>query len=165
METQAPAAGRRPRPVVERALFLGTVALALAGGIPLLLSQLSRTSGQTQAAYSFPRVTPAGLVERSGVRVVRVAVSGEGGLLDLRYQVVDAEKAQSVHESATPPLLIDERTGGVVRQLLMGHIHSSPPKVGLTYYLIFNNPGDLVRRGGRVTVQLGDARLAHVPVQ
>lgn len=60
---------------------------------------------------------------------------------------------------------MDERTGVVVNELFMGHSHHGQLKPAQTYYLIFNNPGNLVRRGGRVTVQLGAARLAHVPVQ
>jgi hypothetical protein len=47
----------------------------------------------------------------------------------------------------------------------MGHTHTGTPKVGLTYYIIFLNSGAVISKGGRVTVQLGNARLAHAPVQ
>ena len=159
----AAAAFERRRPRGHWVLLAASVVVALAGGIPLLLSQLS--GSRAPGVRVTPLVSAAGLVQRSGVRVVRVALSGDGGLLDVRYQVVDSDKAESIHDAATPPLLIDERTGAVVNGLLMGHIHSNRPKVGLTYYLIFENPGSIVRHGGRVTVQLGDARLAHVPVR
>lgn len=122
-------------------------------------------TGPEAHARAVPLVSPAGIVQRSGVRVTHVAVTGDGGLVDLRYQVLDADKAASLHDQATPPLLIDERTGGVVGELLMGHFHSGRPRVGLTYYLIFLNPGGILRSGGRVTVQLGDARLPHVRVR
>ena len=112
-----------------------------------------------------PVVTPAGLAAKSGVRVVRVAVTGGGGLLDLRFQAVDTDKAAAVHDPATPPELVDEETGVVVNGLLMGHQHKGRLKAGQTYYLIFNNPGNLVHRGSKVTVVLGDARLLHVPVE
>jgi hypothetical protein len=155
-------AGKRPNRV---RVLVGAAAsvLALAVAVPLTM-QLTRASTATPAHVP-PRVSAAGLVQRSGVRVVRVAVTGDGGLLDLRYRVLDSEKADSVHDPATPPLLIDERTGGVLGRLLMGHTHSQRPKVGLTYYLIFENTGNIVRPGSRVMVQLGDARLADVPVQ
>ena len=112
-----------------------------------------------------PAVSAAGLAERSGVRVVRVAATGGGGLLDLRYQVVDPQRAAGLHDAETPPALVDERTGLVISRLLMGHPHHGALKAGVTYYLVFGNPGNIVRRGGRVTVVLGDARLGHVPVQ
>jgi hypothetical protein len=109
-------------------------------------------------------VSAAGLAERSGVRVVHVAASGAGGLLDLRYQVVNPDAAAAVHNPRTPPALVDERSGLVIGQLLMGHMHHGQSKAGVTYYLIFLNPGDAVRPGDRVSVVLGGARLEHVPV-
>jgi len=139
-------------------------ALVVVAAAVLLVVEL-KDSSAGRRLHAPPVVSAAGLEARSGVRVVRVAVSGDGGLLDLRYKVLDANKAQAVHDRANAPLLIDERTGGLVNELLMGHIHSNAPKTGLTYYLLFVNPGNIVRRGSRVTVRLGDARLAHVRVQ
>ena len=110
-----------------------------------------------------PIVTAAGLAQKSGVRVAYVAVTGAGGLVDLRYQVVDADKAAAVH--VRPPELVDEETGVVVNQPLMSHQHKGVFHAGQTYYLIFNSPGNLVQRGSRVTVVLGDARLPHVRVE
>jgi hypothetical protein len=160
MNAAAPRATRRN---VEHALLLGVVGLAATAAVPLAVAVLHRSPAKS--VQGTPVVSSSGLVQRSGVRIVRVAVSGAGGLVDLRYQVVDSEKAASVHSSTTPPLVIDERSGAVIGRLFMGHIHSQKPKVGLTYYLLFDNPGDVVRSGNRVTVQLGDARLAHVRVR
>ena len=159
---EAVTALKRPHPV--RALVLSTLLAGVIAGAALLLYQLTRSSASS-SAYTTPLVTPAGLVARSGVRVVRVTLSGSGGLVDLRYQVVDADKAQTVHEPQTPPLMIDESTGAVIGELYMGHAMSGRPKVGITYYLIYNNPGTIVHKGSLVTVQLGDARLPHVRVQ
>jgi hypothetical protein len=112
-----------------------------------------------------PVLSAAGFQRRSGVRIVRVAVSGGGGLVDLRYQVLDPNAAAAVHDQANPPELVDERTGVVVDSLFMGHSHKGRLKAAQTYYLIFDNPGSLVHRGTRVTVRLGAARIAHVPVR
>jgi hypothetical protein len=156
------AAGRSPgRSFHQRALSIAAVVLLATAAIPLVLKLVPHRSGPTGP----PVVSAAGLLQRSGVRIVRVTVSGDGGLVDLRYQVADSDKAAALHDPANPPLVVDERTGGVVSRLFMGHTHSQPPKVGLTYYLIFENPGDLVRAGKMVSVQLGDARVAHVRVQ
>jgi hypothetical protein len=138
---------------------LAAVAVVVAPIVAYLLTQRS-SDGRSQSP---PIVTAAGLVERSGVRVERVAVTGDGGLVDLRFLVVDADKAASVNE--TPPLLIDERTGGVIDRPWMGHAHTHGLKLGVGYYVIFENAGTLIRSGGRVTVQLGDARLPHVRVR
>jgi hypothetical protein len=156
------AAAVRRRPAARIVLAAGALAAAAAVAIPVGIYELTRSGAGSSATV--PLVSAAGLAERSGVRVVRVAMSGDGGLVDLRFQVVDADKAVAVHAPSTPPLLIDEKTGAVVSELLMGHTHTGQPKLGLTYYLIFVNPGVILRPGSRVTVQLGDARLAHVPV-
>jgi hypothetical protein len=92
-------------------------------------------------------------------------VTGGGGLLDLRYQVVDPNKAVTVHENRTPPAIIDERTGLVLNRLLMGHAHTGQLKPAVSYYLVFENTGNWVRRGSEVTVLLGDAQVEHVVVK
>jgi len=112
-----------------------------------------------------PAVSAAGLAERSGVRLVRVAVTAGGGLLDLRYQVVDPSKAVTVHEAKTPPAIIDERTGLVLNRLLMGHAHQGQLKPAVSYYLVFENTGNWVHRGSEITVLLGDAEVEHVVVK
>jgi hypothetical protein len=112
-----------------------------------------------------PLLSEQAFEQRTGVRVVRVAVTGDDGLVDVRYQVIDPDRAASIHVQTTPPQLVDERTGVLVDQLLMGHFHHGPMKAAQTYFLLFENPGNLVRAGGRVSVQLGPARVADVPVQ
>jgi hypothetical protein len=116
-------------------------------------------------AENVPLVSAAGLAQRVGVRLVQVALTGAGGLIDLRYQVIDPDRTSSVHDPSTPPMLIDERTGLVVNELLMGHSHKGRLKAGQTYYLIFVNPGNLVQPGARMMVQLGAARVEHIRVQ
>jgi hypothetical protein len=134
--------------------------------VPLLVLAHGRSDAPRSATRPLPgAVSGSGLADRIGVRVVRVAAAGGGGLLDVRYQVVDAGKAYAVHGADTPPALVDEKSGLVVSALLMGHMHHGTPKAGVTYYLLFVNRGSAVHRGDRVAVVLGDARLEHVLVQ
>ena len=153
---------------VRIAGFLAGVLIA-AGIGTLVLWLPQRSNGQPNvsppAKWQRPSVSASGLAERSGVRLVRVAVTGGGGLLDLRYQVVDPSKAVTVHEAQTPPAIIDERTGLVLNRLLMGHAHQGQLKPAVSYYLVFENTGDWVHRGSQVTVLLGDAQVEHVVVK
>lgn len=112
-----------------------------------------------------PAVSAAELVEHSGVHVTQVATTGGGGLVDLRFQVVDPTKAHLLHNQATPPAIVDQTTGVVAKDLFMGHAHKAGFHAGQTYYLIFKNPGNLVQRGSEVSVLLGNAQLDHVIVQ
>jgi hypothetical protein len=123
------------------------------------------TRAAVPAAWVRPAVSKAGLVDRSGVKITQLAVTGDGGLVDLRYQVIDPDKAATLHDVKSPPAVVDEQTGVVVHDLFMGHSHSAPYTFGETYYLVFDNPGNLVRRGAYVTVLLGDAEVDHVLVR
>jgi len=116
-------------------------------------------------ALQRPIVTEEELVEKSGVTIVYVAVTGGGGLIDLRFKVVDPDKADAVHDENNPPTIVDEATGLVVNQLLMGHSHTGTFTAGQTYYLIFENPGNIVQSGGTVSVLLGNAEVDHVIVK
>lgn len=156
--------------VRSRRVLMVRVLGAVTGAAIVLVAAMG--TGAVRSSPSKPKarplpvvVSPAGLLERSGVRVVRVAATGGGGLLDLRFQVVDPDRAAAVHDAETPPALVDERTGGAIAGLLMGHTHHGRLKAGVTYYLVFENPGSLVRRGDRVSVVLGAARLEHVLVR
>jgi hypothetical protein len=156
-----------PTGVRARALGAATgAALVLVGVASYQVARSLGSSGQRPQVRSIPALlSTAAFQRKTGVRIVRVATTGGGGLLDLRFQVLDPDAAGSVHDPATPPELVDERNGVVVDSLLMGHSHHGRFKAAQTYYLIFENPGNLVRRGTRVTVRLGAARVAHVPVR
>ena len=123
----------------------------------------SASAQQTVRETIPPLVSATGLARRNGIRIRQLSVTGAGGLIDLRYQVLDPDKADSVHTAL--PELVDERSGVVVDQLLMGHSHKGVLHAGQTYYLLFENPGDLVRRGSEVTVALGGLRVPHIRVQ
>jgi hypothetical protein len=125
-----------------------------------------RPAGAAAGALNWQRPggTAADLEKRTGVRLIRVAVSGGGGLVDVRFQVVDPDKALAVHQPATPPGVVDERTGLILHDLYMNHAHDGPMKAAVTYYLVFENPGGWIQRGSKVTVLLGDAQVDHVMV-
>jgi hypothetical protein len=123
-----------------------------------------RTADKVPVSWQRPVVTADGLVQQSGVKITQVAVTGDGGLVDLRFKVVEPERANAVHDPTTPPAVVDEESGLVVHELFMDHAHNGPYKTGVTYYLVFVNPGNWVHHGSRVSVMLGDAQVEHVPV-
>jgi hypothetical protein len=148
----------------------GAIAVVVAAALALWLAHPSGSRAQAPeanipVAWARPAVSAAGLAQASGVKITQVAETGAGGLLDLRFKVLDPDKAHALHDARTPPAIIDERTGIVLDQLFMGHSHSGPYKAAVTYYLVFENTGNWVHRGSRVTVLLGNAQVEHVVVQ
>ncbi|UQX88813.1 hypothetical protein M6D93_02140 [Jatrophihabitans telluris] len=163
-----PADGARHLRVLGVAVGALAVILALTGYLALRATHHTGSStkqADVPASWHRPSVTTAGLADRSGVRITRVDVTGGGGLIDLRYQVLDPDRAAALHDTATPPALVDETSGLVVHQLFMDHAHSGPYKQGVTYYYLFNDPGNWVHRGSRVTVLLGNAQVEHITVK
>jgi len=167
---------RRVRLVGYAAGVLLTVGLATLGfwltivvrGNPAAAAATSAPEAATAAvphALQRPIVTEDDLVEKSGVKIVYVAITGSGGLVDLRYQVIDPDKASALHDENYPPAIVDETTGLVVSQLLMGHAHTGDYTAGQTYYLIFENPGNILQTGNTVSILLGNAEVEHVTVK
>lgn len=107
-----------------------------------------------------------------GIAISSVRLSAAGYMLDVRFRITDPGKAARMASHATKPYLIDEVTGA--RMLV-----PSPPKVGAlrqmprpgaaktdrTYFMLFANPGRLVKAGSSVTLVLGDFRAEHLAVQ
>jgi hypothetical protein len=105
----------------------------------------------------------AAFSEQTGVQVVRVALTGGGGIVDLRYRVVDPDKAQAAHDPA--PAILDEDTGTLVDTPFMGHRHGGPVKAGVTYPQLYVNEQGAIEQGDTVSVLVGESRLEHVVVQ
>ena len=106
---------------------------------------------------------PARLRERgAGVRVRQLAVTAAGGLVDIRYLVVDEERAHAVHEHGV--VVRNEQSGAVVEQPWMGHMPHDELRLGRTYYVLLVNDGKVVQPGDAVTIEIGGERLEHVLV-
>jgi hypothetical protein len=139
--------------------------VALAAGLLAVLAAwmlAARPTGTTAAERAAERAV---FVERTGVRPVHIALTGGGGLVDLRYQVVDAEKATAAHDPKRPPALIDESSGKPVDQTWMGHSHSSDFRAGTSYFELLINPRGRLERGSKVTLVMGEVRLEHLRVE
>jgi hypothetical protein len=103
--------------------------------------------------------------QATGVRFDRVAVVGDGGLVEVRYTALNVDKAQAFQEDSglTPRLVSEDRAGGTSRVSVMRQGHNM--RAGQTYYFIYQNTGGAVRSGERVTVVVGSHQLQHVPVR
>ena len=149
--------------------LVGVLVTIVVAGLVLWLSHAfgggaKRTADKVPVSWQRPVVTADGLTQQNGVKITQVVVTGDGGLVDLRFKVVDPDRANALHDPATPPAVVEEESGLVVHELFMNHSHTGPYKAGVTYYLVFNNPGNWVHHGSRVSVMLGNAQVEHVVV-
>lgn len=97
--------------------------------------------------------------ERWGVGQLRIHRTAGGHLLDLRYQVVDPERARTLLAEHSPAYLVHDKSGSrllVPSTPKAGSLRNTgTPRAGRSYFALFMNPGGLVKRGDRVSLVLG----------
>lgn len=112
-----------------------------------------------------PRVlTVQGLEDEFGIRLRLIGVTASGGLIDLRYKVVDLEKALPLlgsHE--TMPELVDEASG---KRLVApeGVMHHGDLEERV-YFMHYPNGGNKIKPGSLVSVVMGDITVEGIAAQ
>lgn len=102
--------------------------------------------------------------EKFGVKFTFAALEGRNGLVDIRYRVVDKDKAANFgHYSETSPIIMDDATGETLEVTKMG-LHNHRVEQGRQYYILYRNTANLVKSGSTVTIKIGDLVLEHIPV-
>ena len=103
-----------------------------------------------------------------GVDIVGVRRVSSGYMLRFDYRVVEPGRAAALTDKKSRPYLIDEKTGIALAVPAMENIGElrqvAPLETNRTYYIIFGNPGGLVKRGSRVTLVVGNFRAEGLVV-
>jgi len=150
-------------------LILGSAGEARAADeTPVATASLASTTGVSAEEASHPR-EKSYLKRRWGVEVMDVKQTAAGYMLEFRYKVLDAEKARPLFERRTKPVLSHAETGAklvVPTPAKTGALrNSNPPIAGRTYWMFFANPGQLVKPGSHVSVEIGEFRASGLVVQ
>jgi hypothetical protein len=137
---------------------------ALVAVLVVLAAGLVVRLGPHADARPGPMPRNSALEQLSGVRISRVAVVGDGGLVTVFYAVLDPEKATRFQaDREHPPALKSEaRDGGTRRASIMRAGHAM--RAGQTYYLVYQNTGGALQSGETMTLSYGGQALHHVPV-
>jgi hypothetical protein len=145
----------------KRVLALGVVAVVVVALIAgAILGSLKLMARQEWVPGTMP--VSDEIEEKFGVRFTFLAVTAEGGMAELRYRVIDEDKAANFgHFTETAPMLIDDETGKIVDVTIMGlHNHRAEP--GRMYYILYRNTEGAVKSGHPVTIAIGNYELANV---
>jgi len=158
-ETQTVPPDARPSAFAILRLFIPTVLLLALIGL-VAFQQLDLSPAAKDVDTRIP-ISEA-IEEKFGIRFTYLAVTANGGMVDLRYRVVDAEKAKNFgHDSETAPMLVAEKSGETLETTIMGfHNHRVEPNH--VYYVLYRNTGNAVRPGEKVTIAIGNLTLSHV---
>jgi len=98
-----------------------------------------------------------------GVDIVGVRPVSSGYMLRFDYRILDPDKAAVLKDRKSKAYIIDEKTHTSLAVPAMENIGElrqvAPLEVNRTYFIIFGNPGKLVKSGSRVTVVVGALRI------
>jgi hypothetical protein len=138
------------------------IGLLLLGG----LAAKAQMGGPADARDGTTAVSRDGMAAAHGIDVTMVAVTAAGGLVDLRYQVVDVDKASALlHDESLSPILVAEDTGATLRMSKPPSHHGAELQLGGSYFFLLANAHTALRTGSQVTLVIGDSRLEHITVQ
>lgn len=156
-----PAAGRHRR-LRGRALGVAAAATVL-----LALVVWQRQAPHNEAIDSSREVAAAELEDEYGVRVGVIGLLASGGLVEMKFQVTDADKATALFgggDVAEMPVLAVQGTDTVLMSA-KGHKHTNLQLLdGGTYFLLYTNVGNRLHAGSKVAFVLNGVRLADLPV-
>lgn len=111
-------------------------------------------------------VDAQGMAARYGIKLSLLAVTAAGGMIELRYQVTDPDKADRlIHDRSLSPVLVDEATGATLIMASPPHHHGAELELGASYFFLIANARNALHRGSKVTLVIGDARLEHIEAQ
>jgi hypothetical protein len=103
-------------------------------------------------------------VEILGVRRV-----SSGLMLRFDYRVFEPSRAVALNDKKARPYLIDEATQTALSVPAMENVGElrqvAPYQPNRAYFIIFGNPGGLVKHGGRVTLVVGNLRAESLVVE
>lgn len=107
-----------------------------------------------------------------GIRVDALHLSAHGYILDLRYRVLDPQKAAALLDAKSKVYLIDEarqaRLGVPASPIIGGMRQTSRNHVVYTdrdYFILFVNPGRAVGPGDTLKLAVDGAQVAELSVQ
>ena len=108
------------------------------------------------------------LSEKWGIELVAMRSTAAGHMVDFRYKVLDAEKAAPLFKRQTKPYLIHQASGKVLavpNTAKLGSLrNSNTPQAGRIYWMFFGNHHGVVQSGDKVTVAIGDFKVADIEV-
>lgn len=159
-----PVPRRRVRPLARVAL---TALALLAMVVAILLARGWRptSDGTASGSSTAPMPTSAEIEATYGVRFTGVDVTAGGGMIQIRYQVIDSDKTAAIHEGDGAPYIVDNDGNTYADPGMAGHSHVGGTKPsGTSDYVLLANARGGVHAGSVVTIHIGDLELRNVHV-
>jgi hypothetical protein len=152
---------------------LAVAAVGLAGGrwlgdLPARAAE-AKSQQPDEARTALDAGKPEEIEKQWGVQLQGMHVSAAGYMLDFRFKVLDPGKAAPLLDRKNKAFLIAEKNNArldVPKIPRIGALRQTTTQVmkDKIYYLLFGNPGKTVQADDKVTVNIGDFKVAHITV-
>ena len=158
---------RAARPFVRAAL--GLLVLVLLFVAVLFIRGWRPNSDETASPAPVATATAmpisAAIESTYGIRFTGVDVTAGGGMIQVRYQVLDSAKTEAIHGTDLAPYVVDSHGTKYADPGMVGHSHVGKTlAAGRTDYILLANAMGGVKPGSMVTIKVGDLELRDVPV-
>jgi len=154
-----------PRRSVRRRIVLVGILLAML--IVTTIVVVRSVDDHTSALTGTTPVTASEMETRYGAKFGVVGLLAAGGLLELRFQVIDKDKAEMLFghgdRTSMPRLVVDG--SDTVLESGKGMAHKLTLLDGASYFLLYTNAANAVHEGSMVSVVINDVRLDGLVVQ
>lgn len=128
----------------------GTIGQTSTSGLPAITREISQKT----------------LEEQFCVRMRLIGITASGGIIDVRYKVIDKEKAKFLLDSGNQISLLLE-DGTFLTPDTSGHKmkHNDRLEDGMIYFHMYPNTKNIVKPGMKVSVIFGSIRLESIAAQ
>ncbi len=126
-------------------------------GFRALTAPVSSRQGPGPSRTTFP--SSAAIEARYGVRFTQLDVLASGGLVELRYLVLDPDLAAAFHDPTGAHLPHVVTGSGAELTETPFHSHATAQSAGASYSILYRNDGAAVGRGDEVDITVGHLRL------
>lgn len=151
-------------------LLKATVPILLLASVFLTHAEAKTDRSTISSSIQLPPEQALALEQNHGIEIMSIRSSSGGQMIDFRYKVIDADKAQFLMNRDVKPYLLDPVNGAkffVPSYPKVGSMRamSSSPKEGRVYFILFSNHGGVIDTGKNVTVVIGDLKIENLVIQ
>jgi hypothetical protein len=140
--------------------IVALVALLLVGVVAWQLRPAPNPAIASSTAISADQ-----LEQQYGVKLGVVGLLASGGLLELKFQVVDADKATALFGEVEDMPLLAVEGSTMVLESAKGMKHQLVLLDGASYFFLYTNVANAVHAGSTVAFVINGQRVPHLTVQ
>ena len=149
-------------------LLSGEMTIAPADAVAEPLARFKEVVVEPMPAPRHPRDMTY-MKRKWGVELMFIRATAAGYMVEVRYKVLDPEKAAPLFVRKTKPILNHVDSGvqlAVASPAKSGPLRNSDvPLPDHTYWMLFANPNRIVKAGDRVNLQIGDFAVEGLVVR